>query len=80
MRNINAARARARAKANPKASSEKAAIARKQKADRRSVDAKRMHSGGDSVAQIMRSLGVSRTTVYNLLGRQYDSPTQQLLF
>ena len=80
MRNINAARARARAKANPKASSEKAAIARKRKADRRSVDAKRMHGGGDSVAQIMRSLGVSRTTVYNLLGRQYDSPTQQLLF
>ena len=84
MRNINAARAnatraKARAKANPGASSEKATTARKRRADLRSVEAKRLRRQGASVAQIVRTLGVSHTTVYNLLDRQYDSPTQQRL-
>ena len=76
MRNSNAARAKARAKANPTASSEKGAIARKRRADRRSLEAGRMHREGATVADIARSLGVCRTTVYNLLDRRYDSPTQ----
>ena len=80
MRDSNAARAKARAKANPKASSEKAAIARKQRADQRSLEARRMHREGATVADLMRHFGVSRATVYNMLNRQYDSPTQlQLL-
>ena len=69
MRNTNATRAKARAKANPKASSEKATIIRKRKADRRSVEAKRMRREGMSIQQIMQALDVSRTTVYSLLGR-----------
>ena len=79
MRNTNAARAKARAKADPKASSEKATIARKRRADRRSVDARLMRRKGDSIPQIMRSLGVSRRTVHNLLKRQYDSPMPEKL-
>ena len=79
MRNLNATRAKARAKADPKASSEKAAIARKLRADQRSVDARLMRRQGASVSQIMRSLGVKRTTVYDLLNRQYDSPMPQKL-
>ena len=84
MRNINAARANAtraktRAKANPGASSEKATTARKRRADLRSVEAKWMRRYGSSIPQIMQSQGVSRTTVHKLLGRRYDSPTQQLL-
>lgn len=77
MRNTNSTRAKARAKASPSASSEKAAIARKHQADRRSSEAKRMRREGWSVTQIMRAQGVSRTTVYNLLGRQYDPPMRQ---
>ena len=79
MRNPNAVRAKARAKADPEASSQKAASARKLRADQRSVDARLMRRKGASVSQIMRSLGVSRTTVYNLLKRQYDSPMPQKL-
>ena len=79
MRNTNAVRARARAKANPKASSKKATTARKRKADLRSVEAKRMRRHGSSISQIMQSMDLSRTTVHKLLGRDYDSPTQQLL-
>ena len=80
MRNTNAARAKARAKANPKASSQKAAIARKRRADQRSVEAKLMRRKGASISQIMASLGVSRRTVHELLQREYDSPMPQLLF
>ena len=79
MSNTNAVRAKTRAKSNPRASSEKAAIARKRRADLRSVEAKRLRRQGASVAQIVRTLGVSHTTVYNLLDRRYDSPTQQRL-
>ena len=79
MRNPNAVRAKARAKADPEASSQKATSARKLRADQRSVDARLMRRKGASVSQIMRSLGVSRTTVYNLLKRQYDSPMPQKL-
>ena len=77
MRHPNATRVKARAKANPRASSEKAAIARKRKADQRSVEARLMRRKGASVSQIMRSLGVSRTTVYDLLKR--DSPMPEKL-
>ena len=79
MRNTNAARAKARAKTNPRASSQKAAIARKRRADHRSVEAKLMRRKGASVPQIMGSLNVSRSTVYELLKRDYDSPMPQKL-
>ena len=79
MPNNNAARARARAKVNPRASSEKAAIARKRRADLRSLEAKRMRRQGASVSDIMRTLGVSRRTANNLLKREYDSPMPQAL-
>ena len=75
MRN-NAARAKARAKANPQASSEKSASARKQRADWRSLEAKRMQREGATVADIAQSLGVCPATVYNLLARRYESPIQ----
>ena len=80
MRNANAVRAKARAKANPRASYEKATIARKRQADQRSVEAKRMRRNGSSISEIMRALNGTRRTVYDLLGRWYDSPTQQKLF
>lgn len=78
MSNTNAARAKARAKADPKASSEKAARSRRRKADRRSEDAKTMRRQGASVDEIKRVLGVSRRTVYNLLAREYESPDHQM--
>ena len=79
MSNANAVRAKTRAKSNPRASSEKAAIAHKRGADQRSVEAKWMRRNGSSISEIMRALNVTRRTVYNLLGRRYDSPTQQRL-
>ena len=79
MRNLNATRARAQAKADPEASSQKATIARKRRADQRSVEARLMRRKGASVSQIMRALNVSRRTVYNLLKRKYDSPMPQKL-
>ena len=79
MRNNNAARARTRAKANPKASSQKAAAARKRRADQRSAKAKLMRRKGASISQIMTSLGVSRRTVYELLKREDDALMPQML-
>ena len=37
-----------------------------------------MRRQGASVDEIKRVLGVSRRTVYNLLAREYDSPTHQM--
>ena len=79
MRSAKAVRAKARAKADPKASSEKAAIARKRRADQRSVDARLMRRNGSSIPEIMRALNATRRTVYNLLKRRYDSPMPQKL-
>ncbi len=79
MSNANAVRAKTRAKSNPRASAAKAAIAHKRGADQRSVEAKWMRRNGSSISEIMRALNVTRRTVYNLLGRRYDSPTQQKL-
>ena len=78
MSNTNAARAKARAKADPKASSEKAARSRRRKADRRSEDAKAMRRQGDSIEEIMLQLDASRRTVYNLLGREPELPEHQM--
>ena len=80
MRNVNATRAKARAKADPKASSEKAAIAWKRQADRRSTEARNLHQEGMTVIQISRALAVSRTTVYNLLKRECQPPVRPTLF
>ena len=70
------ARANRRAKADPKASSQKAATVRKQRADWRSAEARRMKAAGYTVPQIMEYLGASRTTVYDLLRRPYEAPQQ----
>ena len=69
----NKARAKRRAKVDPKGSSQKAAIARKREADRRSAEAKMMRASGHTIAQIMRSLDASNTTVYDLLRRPDNS-------
>ena len=69
----NKARAKRRAKVDPRGSSQKAAIARKREADRRSAEAKMMRSSGHTIAQIMRSLDASRSTVYDLLHRPDNS-------
>ena len=79
MRNNNATRAKARAKANPRASSQKAVAVRKRRADQRSVEARLMRRKGASISEIMASLGVSRRTVYDLLQRDCDSRMPQML-
>ena len=79
MSNTNAARAKKRAKVDPKASSEKAADARTRRTDLRAVDAQAMRSRGKSVDEIMSALGVSKRTVYNLLKRKNQSHPQRAL-
>ena len=39
-----------------------------------------MHRDGVTVSRIAQSLGVSRTTVYNLLEREFEPPAQRSLF
>ena len=65
----NRARAKRRAKIDPEGSSQRAAIARKRKADLRSERAKQMRSDGYTIDQIMGRLEARRTTVYDLLRR-----------
>ena len=69
----NKARAKRRAKVDPKGNSQKAAIARKREADRRSAEAKIMRANGHAVTQIMRFLDAGRTTVHDLLRRPDNS-------
>ena len=73
-RQANTARAKRRAKADPEASSQRAAIGRKRKADQHAAEARRMRANGYTVLQIMQSLDVGSTTVYDLLRRPYDAP------